>query len=346
MSRFMRPSMEFLEAYTPGEQPKEQVIKLNTNENPFPPSPEVKLALSQMDKDRLCLYSDPEVTAVSRAIAEYYDIETDQVLVTNGSDEALGFAFMAFGREVCYPEISYSFYPVYADVFSTDAVSVPLKDDMTIDLEAFKSVAGTAVIANPNAPTGIALDIGQIRELVESDRNRLVIIDEAYVDFGADSCVPLTKIYDNLVVVQTMSKSRSLAGMRVGYAIGSREILDDLKKVKYSFNPYNVNSMSMIAAAAAMKDRDYFEMTRSRIIETREWIVGEFRKLDIEVLPSKANFFFAKTGADYPAQLRERGILVRHWDRDIIRDWTRVTVGTKEEMEALLKATKAIMCTA
>lgn len=351
MSRFLNKQYQSLEPYTPGEQPKtEKLIKLNTNENPYPPSPQVMKVLSDGEIDRLRLYSDPEASRLVSAIAGYYGLGTDQVMVGNGSDEILAFSFMAFQNEkrrIYFPKISYGFYPVYGDVFGADAVPIPLTADLRIDPADYHDLSGTIIIANPNAPTGIALEPAEIESILKANRDNLVIIDEAYVDFGAKSCVPFLREYDNLLVVQTFSKSRSLAGSRVGFAMGSREIISDLNRIKFSFNPYNLNRLSILAAAEAIEDETYFRKTRRKIMDTRKWFVSELTRLGFTVLPSSANFVFAKsgklTGKEYFTGLREKKILVRYFEKEPIADYVRITIGKDQDMKALLEATGELL---
>ena len=351
MSRFLNKKYESLEPYTPGEQPKVlDLIKLNTNENPYGPSPEVLKIINEEEVGRLQLYSDSEATELVEAIAANYGLATDQVMVGNGSDEILAFSFMAFQPEngnIYFPDPSYGFYKVYGDVFKANRKPIPLTENLEINPEDYKNLDGTIIIANPNAPTGIALETGVIEEIIKSNPDNLVIIDEAYVDFGAKSCVPFIEKYDNLLVVQTFSKSRSLAGSRVGFALGNSELIADLNRIKFSFNPYNLNRLSIRAAAAAMRDDEYFQKTRKQIMETREYTVAELEKLGFEILPSKANFIFAKNekiaGADYFNGLREKNILVRYFAKKPIDDYVRITIGKREDMEALLSATKELM---
>ncbi|MCR5134045.1 MAG: histidinol-phosphate transaminase [Clostridiales bacterium] len=340
MSRFFDPKYESLEAYTPGEQPKDNVLlKLNTNECPYPTSPKVLAAIEAEKAFRL--YPDPTSSRAVAAIAAYYDLDEDQVAVGNGSDEILAFAFMAYGRKICYPSISYGFYPVFSQVFGCDAEEIQLTEDLRIDLGDYMDKDRTVLIANPNAPTGIAHPRAAIEQLVSKDQDRLVIVDEAYVDFGAESCVPLIKKYDNILVVQTMSKSRSLAGMRIGMAMGSAALIRDLNTIKFSFNPYDLSREAIAAAAAAMEDTAYFEETRGKIIAARERFTKDMQALGFEVLPSCANFVFAKTGSEYFHAMRAEGIILRHFDKDPIRDWVRITIGTEEQMDRLTGATKA-----
>lgn len=350
MSRFLHAKWQAMRPYVPGEQPKERdFIKLNTNESPYPPSPAVTEAVSAAAVSELRLYSDPEVRQLNAAISEYYQVEEDQVLAGNGSDEVLAFSFLAFQHEngICFPKISYGFYPVFAELFQVPYTELPLDDQFCIDLEQYKKQKGTVLIANPNAPTGIALSRNQIEELVKSDPQRLVIMDEAYVDFGGETCVPLVKKYDNLLVIQTFSKSRSLAGGRVGFAVGEKGLISDLKQIKFSFNPYNVNRLSNLAGTAAMKDKVYFSKCTGAIIETREATAASLRRMRFQVLDSKANFLFVHhpklRGSDYAKSLRDRGILVRHWNKSEISDYVRVTIGTPEDMETFCRATAEIL---
>lgn len=267
MSRFLNSKFETLKPYTPGEQPKTtgKLIKLNTNENPYDPAPAVLKVINDSEINRLRLYSEPDATLLTEAAAGYYGIKQEQVMAGNGSDEILAFIFMAFQGEtgkIYYPEISYSFYPVYCDIFKAEGIKVPLAEDFSVKPEDYFDADGTIVITNPNAPTGIALSLNQIEEILVHNRENLVVIDEAYVDFGAESAVSLIDKYDNLMVVQTLSKSRSLAGARVGFAIANEDLIADMNRIKFSFNPYNLNRLSILAGAEAMKDREYFEETR------------------------------------------------------------------------------------
>ena len=352
MSRFLNQKYSSLEPYTPGEQPKVngRLIKLNTNENPYPPAPKVSEIINDEELAKLRLYSDPEASLLVEAIADNFGIAKDQVITTNGSDEILAFIFMAFqgaGGKVYYPEISYSFYPVYCDVFGAAGVKVPLRDDFSIDPEDYYDADGLIVITNPNAPTGIALTLDQIEDILIHNKENLVVIDEAYVDFGAESAVQLIDKYDNLLVVQTFSKSRSLAGSRIGYAMGNSEIIADLNAIKFSFNPYNLDRLAILAGTEAMKDKAYFKETCSKIIETRENFVSEMEKMGFTILPSKANFVFAASseisGKEYFTKLREDNIIVRYFDKEKISNYVRITIGTPEEMELLLEKTREIL---
>ena len=351
MSQFLSPEAARLAPYTPGEQPRDQqYIKLNTNESPFPPSPAVAAAVAGADAQALQLYSDPTCAALHRAIARYYGVEEENVLAGNGSDEILAFAFRAFcgtGRPAVYADVTYGFYQAQTALFGLESVRVPLREDYTLAVEDYMAAQGTVFLANPNAPTGLALLPSEIRRLLEADRQRVVVVDEAYVDFGAESCVSLIGEYDNLLVVQTMSKSRSLAGGRVGFAIGCPALIEDLNRVKYSFNPYNVNRMSMAAAVAAMEDMDYFTRCCAAIRENRTWTASALEALGFSVLPSSANFLFAKhprlEGQALYQGLKARGILVRWFDGPRTRDFVRITVGSRPQMEALSAAVRDIL---
>lgn len=354
MSRFLNRRFDSLKPYTPGEQPKcaGRLIKLNTNENPYPPAPGVLEVINRAELEKLKLYSDPETALLTEAIARHFGIGKDQVMAGNGSDEILAFLFMAFqGRtgKVFYPEISYSFYPVYCDVFGAEGIQIPLREDYTVRVEDYFHVGGTIVITNPNAPTGVALTLDEIERILIHNPEDLVIIDEAYVDFGADSAVELIDSYDNLLVVQTFSKSRSLAGARIGYAMGDSRIIADLNRIRFSFNPYSLDRLAILAGTEAMKDDAYFHETRNRIICTREAFVKGMEALGFDVLPSKANFVFASSphisGEAYFSELRRRNIIVRHFKDEKISDYVRITIGTQEEMELLLEATGEILKT-
>ena len=351
MSRFLSKEAERLAPYTPGEQPKDaQYIKLNTNESPFPPSPMAVEAVTQAECMKLNLYSDPTCSQLNEAIARHFGVEPACVISGNGSDEILAFAFRAFcgeGKGVAYADITYGFYKAQAALFGLEATIIPLREDFTLCVDDYMSFPGTIVIANPNAPTGIALPCTEIQRLVEADPNRVVIVDEAYVDFGAESCVPLIERYDNILVVQTMSKSRSLAGGRIGYALGNPELIGALNRVKYSFNPYNVNRLSSIAGAASMADETYFQQCCAAIQNNRSWLTGELEKLGFSVLPSQTNFVFAKSdkigGGELYRLLKENGILVRWFDADRIRDYVRITIGSMKQVAALVETISRLL---
>ena len=345
MSRFLSMEAQRLAPYTPGEQPQDQqYIKLNTNESPFPPSPRVLEAISQAEISKLNLYSDPTCGPLNAAIAKRYGLNPENVISGNGSDEILAFAFRAFcgeGRGVAYADITYGFYKAQAALFGLDAAIIPLREDLTLSVDDYMDFPGTIVIANPNAPTGIPVPREDIQRLLKADPDRIVLVDEAYVDFGGQSCVPLLKEFDNLLVVQTLSKSRQLAGGRVGFALGSAELIADLNRVKYSFNPYNVNRLSLLAGAAAMEDEAYFQSCCAAIRETRAWTVERLEALGFTVLPSQANFVFAQSGRisgeELYQKLKENGVLVRWFNADRIRSYVRITIGSAEQMTALVE---------
>ena len=344
MSRFISKEADALAPYTPGEQPQDQqYIKLNTNESPFPPSPRVLKALTRAEVLKLNLYSDPTCAPLTGAIAKHFGLQPENVLCGNGSDEVLAFAFRAFcgeGKGVAFADITYGFYKSQVALFGLEATRIPLREDFSLNVDDYMDFPGTIVIANPNAPTGMAVPRSDIQRLLEADPDRVVIVDEAYVDFGAESCVPMIFRYDNLLVVQTMSKSRSLAGGRVGYALGSPALIEALNRVKYSFHPYNVNRLSMLAGAAAMEDTDYFENCTATVASNREWTRKELEALGFTVLPSCANFLFAKSasipGGELYRRLKENGILVRWFDAERIRDYVRITIGSLEQMVSLV----------
>lgn len=350
MSKFFTSRLSQLTPYTPGEQPKDmQYIKLNTNESPFPPSKAVNDAVLA-ESQKLQLYSDPENINVRKELARVYGVNLNQVIVTNGSDEVLNFAFMAFADEkkpLIFPDITYGFYPVFAELNRIPYTEIPLKSDFTIDINDYICINKTTVIANPNAPTGIALPLTDIEKIVASNPDNVVIIDEAYVDFGADSAVSLVDKYDNLLVVQTFSKSRSMAGARLGFGIGNEKLIADLNTIRYSTNPYNVNRMTDAAGVAALSTNDYYMDNCKTIINNREWTVCELKKLGFEVLSSKANFVFASCdkidGKKLYLELKNRGILVRHFTKDIICQYNRITIGTMEQMQRLIEAITLIL---
>ena len=344
MSKFLSKEASWLAPYTPGEQPQDQqYIKLNTNESPFPPSPKVVKALSRAELLKLNLYSDPTCGQLVESIAKRYELQPENVLTGNGSDEILAFAFRAFcgeGKPLAYADITYGFYKSQVALFGLEAKVIPLREDFTLNVDDYMDFPGTIVIANPNAPTGISVPRADIQRLLEADPNRVVIVDEAYVDFGGESCVPMIYRYDNLLVVQTMSKSRSLAGGRVGFALGSSELIAALNRVKYSFNPYNVNRLSIIAGAAAVEDEDYFQSCCASIRQNRAWTTDKLAGLGFTVLPSQANFIFAKSdklsGENLYQGLKKHGVLVRWWaDSGRIQDYVRITIGSMEQMERL-----------
>ena len=350
MSRFFSTKYRNLEPYTPGEQPRDmKYIKLNTNESPFPPSKKA-IEYASEEAGKYQLYSDPECTLLVERASEVFGVEKDEILFTNGSDEILNFAFMAYcdsDHPAFFPNITYGFYSVFAEINNVPYVEIPLKDDLSIDITDYYNKKGVIFIANPNAPTGIALSLSQIEEIVKNNPESIVVIDEAYVDFGAESAVPLTKIYDNLLVTQTFSKSRSMAGARLGFGIGCKEIIRDLNTVKYSTNPYNVNRATMAAGVGTLEDEEYTRANCQKIINTRERIKHELSALGFKMTDSKANFIFAKSekigGEELYLKLKEKGILVRHFSKDLICDYNRITVGTDEQMDCLLASVKEIL---
>ena len=350
MSRFFTEKLASLTPYTPGEQPKErQFVKLNTNESPFPPAPGVAAAVAEQ-AGKLQLYSDPEISALRRKLAETCGVFPDQVICVNGSDEVLNFAFMAFAdeaRPLAFPDLTYGFYPVFAQLNRIPYEEIPLKEDFTIDVEDYTGLNRTIVIANPNAPTGLCLPLSDIERIVASNPDTVVIVDEAYIDFGGESAIALVPKYDNLLVTQTFSKSRSMAGARLGFGIGSAKLIADLNTIRYSTNPYNVNRMTEAAGVAALEDEDYFHRSCAAIRENRAWTTDALQKLGFTVLPSSANFVFAKSegigGEALYRKLKERGILVRHFTKARIRDFNRITIGTREQMQALVDAIESIL---
>jgi len=350
MSRYLSSRLTSLEEYVPGEQPQDKkYVKLNTNESPYPPSPAVIERLNAAEAANLKLYSDPDCRGVRTRLAALYGVEKENVLVTNGSDEALNFAFMAYtDRGALFPDISYGFYKVFAQLYGIDAKIVPLKEDFTIDpADYFDARGAMVVIANPNAPTGLTLPLTAIEQIAQKNPGSVVLIDEAYVDFGGESAIPLTKKYDNLLVVQTFSKSRSLAGARLGYAIGNASLVADLNKIRCSTNPYNVNRLTLAAGEAAIDTQPYYTENCKKIIETREKTAAALREMGFTVTDSRANFLFAKSdrigGEVLYRALKERGILVRHFTSSRIADYNRITVGAPEEMQALLTAVREIL---
>lgn len=350
MSRFFTKRLAGLTAYTPGEQPKERkYIKLNTNESPFPPSPSV-IEAAEREAGRLQLYSDPECTALVEKFSELYGVGRENVIMTNGSDEVLNFAFMAFfdeERPVVFPDITYGFYPVFAELNRVPYREIPLKDDFSICCDDYIGIGRSIVIANPNAPTGLYLSPSEIEKIVASNPDNIVVIDEAYIDFGGESAIPLTKKYGNLIVTGTFSKSRSLAGARLGFGVASAELIKDLNTVKYSTNPYNVNRMTMAAGCAALADNGYYMDNCKKIIENREYAKEQLRSLGFRMTDSMANFIFAESprigGEELYLALKEKGILVRHFSKEKIKNYNRITVGTGEEMEALVCAIRQIL---
>ena len=349
MSKFLSEKLSALKEYTPGEQPQDKkYIKLNTNESPFPPSQGVIDGVNGKKVADLRLYSDPECKLLKEQLATVYSTTPDRVFLSNGSDEVLNFAFMAYGSNgVAFADITYGFYSVFCDLYGLEADIIPLNQDFSLNVDGFCGKNKLVVIANPNAPTGMDIPLSDVEKILQSNSNNVVVIDEAYVDFGGTSAVELTKKYKNLLCVQTFSKSRSMAGARLGFAIADKEIIADLEKIKYSTNPYNVNSLTQIAGLCALKENDYYMQNAKRIIQNREWTNDQLLSLGFEVLPSKANFIFAKTdkisGKDLYIKLKEKGVLVRHFDKPRISEFNRITVGSLEQMQVFIEKVKEIL---
>ncbi len=351
MSRFQGERLRSLTPYTPGEQSADrQYVKLNTNESPFPPSARAIAAATEA-AGRMQLYCDPTCRRLTDRLAEVYGISSDEIICTNGSDEALDFVFQAF-CDACTPavfaDITYGFYPVFAARNAIPFQTVPLKRDFTIDITDYFSVGKCMiVIANPNAPTGLALSKDEIEQILIHNRDNVVVIDEAYIDFGGESCVPLIAEYDNLLVTQTFSKSRSLAGGRLGFAMGNAALIADLHRVRYSTNPYNVNGMTQAAGYGVLCDEEYTRNNCQTIIHNRIRTTAELRKRGFEVLDSKTNFVFAKhpdiDGDMLYAELKKRGVLVRHFNAERIKNYNRITIGSTEQMDFLIEKTDEII---
>ncbi|MFI3250267.1 MAG: histidinol-phosphate transaminase [Eubacteriales bacterium] len=350
MSQFLANHMKTMKPYTPGHQPKKgEYIKLNTNENPFPPPPEVSEIMSESAKS-LHLYSDTNCKLLTDTFAEHYQISPESVIFANGSDEILAFCYMAFcdsDKGMCFPSISYGFYPVYADLFNIDGKKIPLNPDLTISPDHYFNQDHHIVIANPNAPTGIALTLSQIEEILVHNPKNVVIIDEAYVHFGGESAMKLTETYQNLIVCGTFSKSRNLAGGRLGYAVAHPSLLADLNLVKFSFNPYNVNTLTQALGVASIKNDRYFQHCTQSVVKTRRYFIDSFDKLGFHTLPSCANFIFTKhhdrDGAFLFEKLKEHKILVRHFDQEPINQYLRITIGTQEEMAVVVQKMTQIL---
>ena len=351
MSKFLSPTLAAVTPYTPGEQPQDQqYIKLNTNESPYLPSPAVIAAVSEHEVEKLRLYSDPACADLLKAAAAHFGLQPEQIMPGNGSDENLFFALRAFcdaDHPLAYADITYGCYGVWCGLMHIPSHIIPLKEDFTLDPKDYYGLNQTIVLANPNAPTGIALPRAEIEGILKANPNNVVIVDEAYVDFGGESCVPLIDQYENLLVVQTFSKSRQLAGARLGLAMGNAKLIADLNRVKFSLNPYNINRLTLKAGQAALEDTAYFEKTRAAIMDTRAWTMQQLTDRGFTVLDSRANFVFASTGringgALYK-ELKKNGILVRHFDAPRIENWLRITIGTPEQMQALMDAVDKIL---
>ena len=350
MSRYFSSKYANLIPYVPGEQPRDKrYIKLNTNESPFPPSPRAQ-ALAAEAAGELALYSDPECKVIRTLAAEKLGIDVDQILFFNGSDEALYYAFLAFCDEntpAAFPDITYGFYKVFSDVTGIPFTQIPLQDDFTIRIEDYVNLNKTIFIANPNAPTGLALPLSAIETIVQTNPNNVVVIDEAYIDFGGETAIPLISKYDNLLVIQTFSKSRSMAGGRLGFAAGSKGLIQDLNDLRYSTNPFNINRMSMAAGIGALEDETYFRACVNAVLEAREYTLSALRNLGFTADDSETNFVLVKhpalDGKKLYLQLKDKGILVRHFDTPRLKDYNRITVGTQVQMETLVKAIREIM---
>ena len=348
MARFLNSSLQSLAPYVPGEQPQQGIyIKLNTNENPYPPSPMATKAASE-EARRLNLYSDPDCNVFLEPFAEYLNVDRNMVFCGNGSDKVLSIIFQSFCEDgVAFADITYGFYNVYAALYALETEIVPLKEDLTLDPTTYYGLNKTIVIANPNAPTGIAISREDIFGILRHNRNNLVVIDEAYIEFGPQSAIPLLAEFDNLLIVGTFSKSRSLAGARLGYAVSSGTIVEDLNRIKFSINPYNVNRMTLAAAAASIADEEYFNICRQKIIETREFTIGELERLGFSYTNSSANFIFvshpAVSGQTMYTKLKEKKILVRWFSNQRIKEYVRISIGSIDDMVQLIKAVEEIL---
>ena len=350
MSKFFVPKLQKLIPYTPGEQPQDKrYVKLNTNESPFPPSPKA-IAYAAQAAQELQLYPDPECKGLIQRMAERYGVDTNEVLFTNGSDEILNFAFMAFcdqQTQAAFPEITYGFYSVFADLNGVEYQKIPLQEDFTIRVEDYFGLHKTVFIANPNAPTGICLSVQQLESILQNNPENVVVIDEAYVDFGAESCVPLIHRYDNLLVVQTFSKSRSMAGARLGMCFGCKELIRDLNTVKYSVNPYNINRMTMAAGIGVLEDEEYTRQNCKEIIAVRQETASQLKNLGFSMTDSIANFLFVRhadvDGKQLYLKLKEKGVLIRHFDAPRLSQYNRITIGNREQMQVLISTIKDIM---
>ncbi|MBR5825758.1 MAG: histidinol-phosphate transaminase [Clostridia bacterium] len=350
MSRFFSSKYKNLVPYTPGEQPKDtQYVKLNTNESPFPPSQKAIEYASDAAK-KLHLYSDPECRELVKIASDNFGVDKDEILFTNGSDEILNFAFMAFcdsAHPAAFPDITYGFYSVFADLNGVPYEKIPLNEDFSVNVEDYIGINKTIFLANPNAPTGIALSVADIERIVSSNPDNVVIIDEAYVDFGAESVIPLIHKYNNLIVTQTFSKSRSLAGGRLGFGIACKELIADMNTVKYSTNPYNVNSMTMATGVGTLLDDEYTKENCLRIAENRQWTTEKLAEIGFSFTESKANFIFVKhekaDGKEIYLKLKEKGVLVRHFDSARLCAYNRITIGSREQMQIFINTLKEVL---
>lgn len=350
MSKFWSPFVRDLVPYVPGEQPKlTKLVKLNTNENPYGPSPRAIEAMRAEVNDNLRLYPDPNSDLLKQAVARYYGVESNRVFLGNGSDEVLAHAYNAFfkhDKPLLFPDISYSFYPVYCGLYGVEFEAVPLDAQFQIRVEDYNRPNGGIIFPNPNAPTGCLLALEAVEQILKANPDSVVIVDEAYIDFGGETAIGLVDQYPNLLVTQTLSKSRSLAGLRVGLAVGHPDLIEALERVKNSFNSYPLDRMAIVGAAAAFDDREYFEQTCKQVIASREVLVGQLEGKGFEVLPSAANFIFARhpkhDAACLAAKVREQGVIVRHFKQERIAQFLRITIGTPEQNQALLDALGAL----
>lgn len=349
MSRFLNAQYQSLEAYTPGEQPRDmRYIKLNTNESPYPPAPSVAEAITKEQVELLRLYSDPTCRGLKEKLAGLYDVGAENIFLSNGSDEVLNFAFMAFGgKGVIFPDISYGFYEVYSSLYAIPCEKIPLKEDFSLDYRDYCGRGEMVVIANPNAPTGMSIPVAQIERIVKSNPDTVVLIDEAYVDFGGQTALPLIKTYENLLVTRTFSKSRCLAGGRLGYAFAAPGLIADLEKIRYSTNPYNLDRLTLRLGEATVDAEDYYREKCAQIIETRNWTAEKLESLGFQVLPSQTNFLFAGSpkidGMALYLELKKRGILVRHFTNPRICQFNRITIGTPEQMRSFTDTVEEIL---
>lgn len=349
MSKYFSSRFASLEPYVPGEQPQDMsYIKLNTNESPFDPPKEVVPVIREAARS-IRLYSDPESNELRQAIADYYGLEPENVMATNGSDEALNYAFMAFCDEehpIVFPEITYGFYPVIAKLNNIPYETISLREDYTIDTREYEGLNKNICIANPNAPTGIALSLEEVEQIVRTNPDNIIIIDEAYVDFGARSAVPLLYRYDNLLITQTFSKSRSLAGGRLGFILGAKDLIADMNTLRNASNPYNINRMTAKAGIVTLRENTYFKNSCQAIQFNRRYTSRALEALGFEILPSSANFLFIRSerigGEELYLRLKEKGVLIRHFSDPKISDWNRVTIGTKVQMDKFLAKVEEI----
>ncbi len=349
MSRYLNGSFQKMKAYVPGEQPRDmEYIKLNTNESPFPPAPSVLRAVGAEDLALLRLYSDPTCAVLRQKLAKLYGLQPENVFLSNGSDDTLNFVFMAFSEQgAVFPDVTYGFYKVYAQLYGMDYEEIPLQEDFSLNYQDYCNAGRMVVIANPNAPTGLRIPVWQIEQILRTNPNNVVVIDEAYVDFGGESCYPLIEKYDNLLVVRTFSKSRCLAGGRLGYAFGCKELIADLEKLRFSTNPFSITRLTLTLGEATVDEEPYYQEKCREIVRVREWTRDQLLQLGFDVLPSCGNFLFAKTekmgGRELYLQLKKRGVLVRHFDQPRTKDYNRITIGTGEQMAVFIETVRCII---